>query len=317
MADLTQWDRFKQYLLVSDPVGVSVDVSRMNFGPTFFAEQDAAIRRAFAEMDTLEAGVIANPDEERMVGHYWLRDASKAPTPEIRKEITTCLARIKRFARAVHAGTVKPPRAKAFKNLIVVGIGGSALGPQFVARALGSATGDRMKPYFFDNTDPAGIDAVLAAIGPGLKQTLAIVVSKSGGTKETRNGMLEAERAWAAAKLLFGPHAVAVTQDGSELDRYAVGHGWLERFPMWDWVGGRTSELSTVGLLPAALQGIDIQRMLDGAQAMDAVTRVKDPLKNPAALLALMWYHAGAGRGAKDMVILPYKDRLELFSRYL
>ena len=317
MADLTQWDRFKQYLLVSDPVGVSVDVSRMNFGPTFFAEQDAAIRRAFAAMDTLEAGAIANPDEERMVGHYWLRDASKAPTPEIRKEITTCLARIKRFARAVHAGTAKPPRAKVFKNLLVVGIGGSALGPQFVARALGSAAGDRMKPYFFDNTDPAGMDAVLAALGPGLKQTLAIVVSKSGGTKETRNGMLEAKRAWEAAKLPFGPHAVAVTEDGSELDRYAVAHGWLERFPMWDWVGGRTSELSTVGLLPAALQGIDIQGMLDGAEAMDAVTRVKDPLKNPAALLALMWYHAGGGRGAKDMVILPYKDRLELFSRYL
>jgi glucose-6-phosphate isomerase len=86
---------------------------------------------------------------------------------------------------------------------------------------------------------------------------------------------------------------------------------------MWDWVGGRTSELSAVGLLPAALQGLDIQGMLDGARAMDAVTRVAEPLRNPAALLALMWYHAGGGRGAKDMVVLPYKDRLELFSRYL
>jgi glucose-6-phosphate isomerase len=75
--------------------------------------------------------------------------------------------------------------------------------------------------------------------------------------------------------------------------------------------------MSAVGLLPAALQGIDIQSILDGAKAMDAVTRTKDPMRNPAALLALMWYHAGNGRGAKDMVILPYKDRLELFSRYL
>jgi glucose-6-phosphate isomerase len=317
MGDLAQWERFKQYLCVSDAVGVSVDVSRMNFGPSFFADQDAAIRRAFAEMDALEAGAIANPDEDRMVGHYWLRDAAKAPTPELRSEITTCLARIKRFARALHAGTVKPPRARLFRNVLVTGIGGSALGPQFVARALGSATRDRMKPYFFDNTDPDGMDAVLAAIGPGLKETLCIVISKSGGTKETRNGMLEAARAWEAAGLSFGPHAVAVTQDGSDLDRYAIEHGWRERFPMWDWVGGRTSELSAVGLLPAALQGIDIQGMLDGARAMDAVTRAKNPLGNPAALLALMWYHAGGGRGAKDMVILPYKDRLELFSRYL
>src|SRR5262249_19429796 len=72
-----------------------------------------------------------------------------------------------------------------------------------------------------------------------------------------------------------------------------------------------------VGLLPAALQGLDIQGMLNGAKAMDAMTRAKEPLQNPAALLALMWYHAGHGRGAKDMVILPYKDRLELFSKYL
>ena len=72
-----------------------------------------------------------------------------------------------------------------------------------------------------------------------------------------------------------------------------------------------------MGLLPAALQGIDARGMLDGAAAMDRLTRVRDVRRNPAALLALAWHHAGEGRGAKDMVILPYKDRLALFSRYL
>ena len=317
MDDLAMWRRFKSHLCVSESVGVSVDPSRMKFGDGFLQEKEADIRRAFAEMDRLEAGAIANPDENRMVGHYWLRDSSKAPTPELCREIDTCLASIKKFARAVHAGTIKPQKARLFKNVLVVGIGGSALGPQFVARALGSATRDKMKPYFFDNTDPDGMDVVLAQIGAGLKETLCVVVSKSGGTKETRNGMLEAKRAFEAAGLRFEPHAVAVTGVGSDLDKYAVEHEWLARFPMWDWVGGRTSELSAVGLLPAALQGLDIQGMLNGAKAMDAVTRGKEPLRNPAALLALMWYHAGGGRGAKDMVILPYKDRLELFSRYL
>ena len=317
MDDLAMWRRFKTYLCVSESVGFSVDISRMKFGESFLQEKDADIRRAFAEMDRLEAGAIANPDENRMVGHYWLRDSSKAPSPELRKEIDTCLANIKKFAKAVHAGTIKPQKARLFKNVLVVGIGGSALGPQFVARALGSATRDKMKPYFFDNTDPDGMDVVLAQIGAGLKETLCVVVSKSGGTKETRNGMREAKRAFEAAGLRFEPHAAAVTGVGSDLDRYAVEHEWLARFPMWDWVGGRTSELSAVGLLPAALQGLDIQGMLNGAKAMDAVTRGKEPLRNPAALLALMWYHAGGGRGAKDMVILPYKDRLELFSRYL
>ncbi|HYF50479.1 MAG TPA: glucose-6-phosphate isomerase, partial [Planctomycetota bacterium] len=317
MGNLAQWERFKKYLCVCDSVGVTVDISRMNFPDNFFGEMDGAIRKAFTKMDELVGGAIANPDEGRMVGHYWLRDSSKAPNAEIKKEIDTCLANMKKFAKAVHAGKIKPQKAKQFKNVLVVGIGGSALGPQFVAKALGNPLEDMMKPYFFDNTDPEGMDLVLQQIGDGLKETLTIVISKSGGTKETRNGMLEAKKAYEDKKLKFEAHAVAVTQVGSELDKVAVEGGWIERFPMWDWVGGRTSELSAVGLLAAALQGIDIQGMLNGAKAMDAVTSVKDPLKNPAALIALMWYHAGGGRGKKDMVILPYKDRLELFSKYL
>jgi len=313
----TSWERFKRNLIVAEPVGVAVDVSRMAFDESFLVSRDADIRRALARMTELEAGAVANPDEKRMVGHYWLREARRAPTPEIRREIDTCRAAVKSFARGVHTGRVRPQRARAFKNVLVVGIGGSALGPQFVARALSSPKGDKLQPFFFDNTDPDGIDAVLARLGGGLKETLCVVISKSGGTPETRNGMLEAQRAFEAAKLTFGRHAVAITQAGSQLDRYAIDGGWLTRFPMWDWVGGRTSVLSAVGLLPAALQGIDIEGLLRGAREMDEVTRLADPRRNPAAMLALMWLHAGGGRGAKDMVILPYKDRLELFSRYL
>jgi glucose-6-phosphate isomerase len=72
-----------------------------------------------------------------------------------------------------------------------------------------------------------------------------------------------------------------------------------------------------VGLLPAALQGIDIRAMLDGAKVMDEATRGRAFKTNPAALLAMAWYHAGKGKGEKDMVVLPYKDSLMLFSRYL
>ncbi|MDG1702332.1 MAG: glucose-6-phosphate isomerase, partial [Opitutae bacterium] len=105
--------------------------------------------------------------------------------------------------------------------------------------------------------------------------------------------------------------------EGSKLDAIAVEENWIYRLPMWDWVGGRTSELATVGLLPAALQGIVVSDLLDGAKAMDAVTRIKETRKNPAALLALSWFQATDGKGLKDMVILPYKDRLVLFSKYL
>jgi glucose-6-phosphate isomerase len=86
---------------------------------------------------------------------------------------------------------------------------------------------------------------------------------------------------------------------------------------MWDWVGGRTSVMSAVGLVPMALQGLDIDQFLAGAAAMDAKTRVGRIEGNASMLLALMWYFAGNGKGEKDMVILPYKDRLVLFSKYL
>jgi glucose-6-phosphate isomerase len=176
-----------------------------------------------------------------------------------------------------------------------------------------------MRPFFIDNTDPDGIDRVLAQLEArgGLPRTLTIVISKSGGTKETRNGMVEVQAAYRAAGLVAGRHLVAVTQEGSELDRVAVAEGWLARFPMWDWVGGRTSELSAVGLLPAALQGLDVQAMLDGAAKMDALTRATELQKNPALWLAVAWWKATRGRGEKDMVVLPYKDRLSLLSKYL
>ena len=86
---------------------------------------------------------------------------------------------------------------------------------------------------------------------------------------------------------------------------------------IFDWIGGRTSVVSAVGLLPMALQGFDIDAFLAGAAAMDERTRVPDVAQNAAMLLALMWYYAGNGKGEKDMVVLPYKDRLALFTKYL
>ncbi|MBI3890278.1 MAG: glucose-6-phosphate isomerase [Candidatus Wallbacteria bacterium] len=318
MDSLSRWRRFKESLCDCPGLGVSVDYSRMLFPPEFFETMGPKIERAFHEMKALEAGAIANPDENRMVGHYWLRSPERAPTAELRRTIEKALRDVKKFARDVHAGRVRPPRSKRFENVLIIGIGGSALGPQFVSRALRTAK-DKMRAFFFDNTDPDGIDAVLGQLAQagGLARTLAVAISKSGATKETRNGMLEAEAAWTRAKLSFPRHAVAVTGDGSELDRHSTVQGWLARFPMWDWVGGRTSELAAVGLLPAALQGVDVDGMLLGARYMDEATRVADARRNPAAVLALMWHHAGGGRGLKDMVVLPYKDRLELFSRYL
>jgi len=309
------WQSYNQSLLRYPQFGFSLDLSLMDIEPEFIARMAPKIDKAFADIAALEAGAIANPDEGRMVGHYWLRNAELAPTPELKNAITAPLAALKDFAAKVHAGEVSAPNGKPFRKVLLIGIGGSALGPQLVAEAVGQDA--KLPILFFDNTDPAGMDAVIARIGAGLSETLVLVISKSGGTPETRNGMLEAKHAWEKAGLDFGKHAVAVTGVGSKLDQFATLHHFIARFPMEDWVGGRTSVLSTVGLVPAALQGIDIDQLLEGAASMDAETRKPDLKANAAMLLALGWHHASNGKGEKDMVVLPYKDSLVLFSKYL
>jgi glucose-6-phosphate isomerase len=310
------WTRFKDLHYQDAALGVALDISRIPFPDTYLGSMESRIQEAFTAMAALEKGSIANPSEKRMVGHYWLRAPHLAPTKEIRDEITSTLASIKDFAAKVHSGAIAA-QGGSFTHLLVIGIGGSALGPQFVSHALGQPGRDRMDVQFFDNSDPDGFDYVLAKLGPHLARTLVVVISKSGGTIETRNGQLEAAEAFKSAGLSFPGHYVAVTGAGSKLDLQAKKEGWLAMFPMWDWVGGRTSELCAVGLLPAALQGLDIDAMLAGAAAMDTATRNPVTRENPAALLALMWNFATDGRGSRDMVVLPYKDRLLLFSRYL
>ncbi len=304
------WKRYNQYLCTVESIDLTLDISRMEFDDGYLDQMEPAMQRAYEAMDLLEQGAIANPDEKRMVGHYWLRAPKLAPAPDLTTEIEDTLKSIKAFVSRIHS-------EGKFKQVLSIGIGGSALGPMFVANALGEPSTDRMAVHFIDNTDPDGIALALARLEGKLGETLVTVTSKSGGTPDTRNGMLLVAAAFREAGLDFAKHAVAVTQSGSQLDKQAVSEAWLARFPMFDWIGGRTSELSAVGLLPAALQGLDIDGLLAGAAACDQVTRQHHTHTNPAALLALMWLKATHGRGEKDMVVLPYKDRLLLFSRYL
>ncbi|NBR58411.1 MAG: glucose-6-phosphate isomerase [Opitutaceae bacterium] len=281
------WTRFQSLYYTHPKLGLSLDISRMPFPDDFLEKMQPELQQAWTDMAALEAGGIANPDENRMVGHYWLRAAHLAPTDELRSAISTSLEAIKTFVAKVHGGEITCASGK-FKEVLVIGIGGSALGPQFISHALGrlKAGPDKLALSFFDNTDPDGMDYVLKQLGRRLKQTLVIVISKSGGTAETRNGMLEAQAAFRAAGLDYRGHFIAITGQNSKLDMLAIQEGWLARFPMWDWVGGRTSALCAVGLLPAALQGIKIDQLLAGAAAMDVATRQTTLRENPAALMA-------------------------------
>lgn len=308
------FETFSAHLLRYPELSLSLDTSLMDIPSSFYETMGTQITKAFSDLLALEDGAIANPDEERMVGHYWLRNPELAPNDELRAAITEPIAQLRAFAKKVHAGEVAPPSGGRFEKLLIIGIGGSALGPQFVYDALRPAA--KMATYFFDNSDPDGMDRTLSDVGD-LSKILVLVISKSGGTPETRNGMLEAEAAYDAAGLEFGPHAVAITGHGSNLYHYAEANDWITSFPMEDWVGGRSSIMSTVGLVPLALQGLDIDAFLAGAAAMDEHTRKTNLASNAAMQLALAWHHEGNGCGEKDMVVIPYKDSLVLFSKYL
>ena len=254
------WDTFKQYFIYLHQLKMSLDTSKVAFKDSFFHSMQSKIVRAFNEMDALERGTIANPDEKRMVGHYWLRNFQLAPKQDINILLHDNWLKIHTFADKVLNHEIKGSSGP-FKTLLCIGIGGSALGPQLLSDAL-----DRkpkgLRPIFIDNTDPDGIARVLKKLNKHLGQTLVLVTSKSGGTPEPRNGLMEVRAAFEKQKVPFAQHAVAITCEGSKLDELAKKEEWLARFPMWDWVGGRTSLFSNVGLLPAALQHIDYCQIL-------------------------------------------------------
>src|SRR5262245_7883115 len=117
------WKRFQRYLCRVSSLELALDVSRMRFEDSFIERMADPLQSAFAAMDALERGAIANPDESRMVGHYWLRAPELAPSPEIAREIRKTIADVKSFATAVHGGAIRPPTSPRFTRVLSIGIG--------------------------------------------------------------------------------------------------------------------------------------------------------------------------------------------------
>lgn len=310
------WNNYLNNLFICKKTGIRLDISKMSFNDSFLDSFNDKFQNALSLLSEIESGKIVNIDEKRMVGHYWLRNPALSPNKGIENDILESIEKIKGFSTSLHQGLIKGERGENFKNLLIIGIGGSALGPQLVYDAL-SNINDKVKLYFCDNTDPDGIERLKYELKDSLSSTLSIVISKSGGTPETRNGMIEFESFYKSNGLQFSKHAVSITCKDSVLDKYSKDSGWIDTFYMWDWVGGRTSLYSAVGLLPLSLLGVNIDEFISGARDMDESGREEDYKNNLPLLLSSMWYFATEGKGKKDMVILPYKDRLSLFSKYL
>ena len=307
--------RNSKYTLTDAQSGFSIAFAGMNFNDSDIDTLEPLFERAKREIARIEAGEIKNPDEQRRVTHF---------TDRISYAKSALFAEVEDFAAKVRAGEILGATGKTFDALVVNGIGGSALGPQLMQFAVNGPywneldrekRKNNLKLYFLDNTDSAEFADLLAVMDP--ERTLQLVISKSGGTRETKNNMIAMEDFYASRGLDFSAHAVAITMKGSQLDQHARNAKWLRVFEMADSIGGRTSETSIVGHVPAALTGVDFKKFLDGACAMDSWTRDTEKSANPAMMLSAMWYIAGKGKGDRNMVIVPYSDRLVLLSRYL
>ncbi|MBI5118159.1 glucose-6-phosphate isomerase [Candidatus Poribacteria bacterium] len=209
------------------------------------------------------------------------------------------------------------------ENFVVIGIGGSALGNIMLHSALNhpeynllsqEARGGRPRMFFLDNVDPDWTTSLLEALNP--RRTVFNVITKSGDTAETMANFLIA-RAWlmrAVGKNALCRHIVATTDKSKGHLRKIVEAENYPSFIVPDGVGGRFSVLTPVGLLSAAVSGINIRRLLQGAADMDMCCQADDPRKNPAALNALLHYLLDTLKDKKISVMMPYVHRLRDFA---
>lgn len=166
-----QWDRFCELLWFNGDLGFWLDISRMALGPAELEHLRPRFAAAFEAMAALEAGALANADEQRMVGHYWLRAPELAPDQATADHIRSEIDRIEAFGHQLLDGKVLAPTGVPFTDVLWIGIGGSGLGPLLMIRAL-HQQGRGLPFHFFDNVDPDGMSRTLAAIGERLRTTL-------------------------------------------------------------------------------------------------------------------------------------------------
>lgn len=270
--------------------------------------------------DKMFSGQKINTTEDRAVLHTALRAPHtvkiKVDGKDIIPDIHHTLDRMKALSVQVRSGEYIGATGKAITNIVSIGIGGSDLGPRMVYNALNDHK-QPVKTYYVSTIDPDEIDGVLQACDP--EATLFIVVSKSFGTQETLTNSLFAQK-WLQQNLPAGSdinkHFIAVT---ANIDA-AIKFGITEQniFPMWDWVSGRFSLWSAVGLSLAIGLGFDqFQKLLRGARAMDEHFKSTPLIKNIPVLAALMGIWNRNFLNLSSHVVLPYIQKLSGLPAYL
>jgi glucose-6-phosphate isomerase len=265
------------------------------------------------------SGEKINKTEGRAVLHTALRQLGDAPVLvdglDVMPEVRATQNRLKAFVDDVREGKWKGATGKPFKHVVNIGIGGSDLGPRLVAKAL-KPYASGVEAHFVANADVFELESVLQKVDPA--QTLFLVVSKTFTTLETLLNARTA-RQWIVDKLGEGAvarHFVAVSVNLKEVEKFGIHPDNV--FPMWDWVGGRYSVWSAVGLSVALAVGRDnFSKLLEGAAAMDAHFQTAPLAANMPVILGLLGIWNRNFLGASAQAVLPYSERLRDFPRYL
>jgi glucose-6-phosphate isomerase len=306
--------------LTLEAAGLTLDLSKQPWSLPDAAELLDLARAAGVEpaRARLLGGEPVNRSEHRPALHVALRAADgaamKAAGVEVSGEVEAGRAAMKRFADDVRAGAIKGATGKPFRAILHIGIGGSDLGPRLIWEAL-KPLRPQIDLRFAANVDPAELAQAIADLDPA--ETLVVVVSKTFTTLETLANA-EAARAWLREALGPGAdaHLAAVSAAPDKAQAFGV---TPERvFAFWDWVGGRYSLWSAVGLSCATALGFEaFERLLAGARAMDAHFAEAPLERNAPVLLALAHVFNRNGLGRPIRAVVPYAQRLRLFAPFL
>jgi len=292
LSDLFEHDVARGFQFQAEAPGVRLDYSRQRVGGLTLKLLIALAneRGLPAWRDALFAGEPINSTEKRAAWHTQLRSGTN-------KEVLQTLERIKGIASKVRS-------EKTFKRVVNLGTGGSDLGPRLLADALSDGT---LEVRFAANVDPKDLERALEGAEPA--STLFIVVSKTFTTLETMANA-EAARQWSNGKSEF----IAITTN----QKAAAQFGAMEVLPMWDWVGGRFSVWSAVGLAAACAVGFDkFEAFLAGAREIDIHFQKTEFEKNVPLLMALIGLWNVNFLGAATHAVLPYSNALRLLPAYL
>jgi len=275
--------------------------------------------RVFEWRDRMMSGDKINGTENRAVLHVALRNRSNRPIRvdgnDVMPEVNAVLAKMRAFTDAVRSGTWRGATGQRITDVVNIGIGGSDLGPVMAAAALKPYWQKGLRAHFVSNVDGAHMVDTLADLSP--EQTLFIVASKTFTTQETIMNARSA-RAWVVGKLgeaAVPKHFVAVSTATEEVKKFGIDPENM--FAFWDWVGGRYSLWSAIGLPVAVVVGMDaFEELLSGAHAMDEHFRTAPMEKNAPVVLAMLGVWYANFLGAETHAILPYDQSLSRFAAY-